>query len=94
MNIITIINDFVDPFIMQIVIVPLISIGIGVWISVKKMKFIISPIITFLISLMYSKFFLDLPLDSLLAFEWEIRFSILSLIISIIIIKLKNTTKI
>lgn len=90
MGIVDKINKFIDPFIMQLIIIPLIAIGFGVYISTKKNNLLIGPIVTFLISLFFSKFILLLPLSSLLKFEWEIRFSLLSFIISLIVIKLKN----
>lgn len=90
MGIVDKINKFVDPFVMQLIIIPLISIGFGVYISIKKDNVLIAPIVTFLISLIFSKFILLLPMSSLLKFEWEIRFSLLSLIISFIAIKFKK----
>ncbi|WP_343102097.1 DUF2651 family protein [Romboutsia sp. MSSM.1001216sp_RTP31141st1_G3_RTP31141_220114] len=90
MDIIKFINENTDPFIMQLVIVPFISIGLGVLVSIKTKKVFLAPLITFILSFIYTKFFVGIPLDHNFKFGWEIIFSISSLIISLIIRGLTN----
>lgn len=84
MEIIKFINSNVDPFIMQLLIVPFISIGLGVFVSRKTKIVFLAPLITFILSFIYTKFFLGLSWEQVLKFEWEFIFSILSLIITLI----------
>lgn len=80
MEIIKVINENVDPFLMQLVVVPAIAIGGGVFIAVKTRIYLIAPIITCLLSFIYTIFFLNI-LDIT---QWEIILSITSLIISLL----------
>ncbi|MBO3443713.1 hypothetical protein [Clostridium sp. CCUG 7971] len=84
MDIIKFINSNVDPFIMQLLIVPFISIGLGVFVSRKTRVVFLAPLITFVLSFIYTKFFLGLPWEKILRFEWGFIFSTLSLIIALI----------
>ncbi|RDY29120.1 hypothetical protein CHL78_002100 [Romboutsia weinsteinii] len=88
MNIIDFINNAVDPFIMQIIIVPIISIGVGILISVYTKIAIAAPVITLLINLVYENYFLKLFRDKFYLSQWSIFLPILSLILSLVIIYL------
>ncbi|WP_430786624.1 NUDIX hydrolase [Virgibacillus flavescens] len=90
--------DKIDPFVMQLVIVPFLVIFLGVLASVYFRKTFIAPIVTLWLNVIYeiwySKFFypdLEISLTS-----WNILFPIISLVISYgIISKLnKNNRKI
>lgn len=80
MEIIRFINENVDPFLMQLVVVPAIAIGVGVFVAVKTRLYLIAPFITFFLSCIYTIFFLNI-LDIT---SWEMIFPIISLIISLL----------
>jgi hypothetical protein len=84
MEIIKFINSNVDTFIMQLLIVPFISIGLGVLVSRKTKIVFLAPLITFILSFIYTKFFLGLPWEQICTFEWKFLFSISSLTIALL----------
>lgn len=45
--------ESIDPFIMQLVIIPLSVVVIGVWIAIYFRKFLLGPIITLILNLIY-----------------------------------------
>lgn len=59
-NEIRFINKSVDPFLMQIVVVPVIAIGVGGFVAVKTRLYLIAPVITFLLSFISNIFFLNI----------------------------------
>lgn len=74
----------IDPFIMQLVIVPLIVIGFGVAVSIVTKKLFIAPIITLILNLMYefSYFKIIYPELPMNFSSWNIIYPIVSFIIS------------
>ncbi|QUW22438.1 hypothetical protein JSQ81_02295 [Sporosarcina sp. Marseille-Q4063] len=76
--------EFVDPFLMQLVIIPIVVIGLGVLMSVITKKVFVGPIVTLVLNLIYEvwhfkKYYPDLELQ---VSSWNIIFPIISLMIS------------
>jgi len=71
----------VNPLVMQLVIIPIISIGSGVLVSIIKKKFYIGPIITLIFNLLVEILFFN-KLSS-----WIFVFLILSLVFSFIFVR-------
>jgi len=85
----------VDPFLMQLVIIPFVVIGLGVLAAKRSRKFIVGPFITFILTFSYN--FLSLisyyPESELFEasayrymFGWCLIFPLISLVISYIIV--------
>lgn len=64
---------------MQFIIVPIITISLGVFISIKTRSYLTAPVITFLLSFTYTKLFLNTSVIS----SWEVILPMASLIISL-----------
>jgi hypothetical protein len=76
--------ELVDPFLMQLVIIPFIVIGLGVLMSVITKKVFIGPIVTLLLNLFYEiwyskRYYPELELQ---VSSWNIIFPLISLMIS------------
>ena len=56
---------------MQLLIVLFISIGLDVFVSRKTKIVILAPLITFILSFIYTRFFLDLSWEEICHFEWS-----------------------
>lgn len=77
----------VDPFIMQLLIVPLVVIGLGVGVAAITRKFYLGPVVTFLLTFLnnfsYFKIFYpghDVSLRTLLS--WCLIYPVTSLLVS------------
>lgn len=86
MSLIELINQSIDPFLMQLVIVPCIVIGFGVFVSIVVKKILIPPIITLILNILYERYFLGCLEVDLGPSSWNVTFTIVTLIISLIII--------
>ena len=73
--------DSIDPFLLQLVIIPIIVIGVGVSVAIIKRKFYIRPIITLILN-----GFIEICIFNTLS-SWCIIFSILSLVLSFLLVK-------
>lgn len=86
----------IDPFLMQLFIVPLIVIGLGVLTSILTKKVFVAPLITLLLNLLFetwhSKYYFHI--NEISYTSWNIIFSIISLIFSWIVLSvLKQESK-
>ncbi|WP_172370321.1 hypothetical protein [Sporosarcina jiandibaonis] len=84
--------EHVDPFLMQLVIIPFIVIGLGVLLSVITKKVFVGSIVTLLLNLLYEvwhfkQYYPDLELQ---VSSWNIIFPVISLIISWLAVGLKK----
>lgn len=89
-------NGAIDPFIMQLFIVPLCVIGIGVIVSSLTKKVFIAPFITLLLNLLYETWYMKqyYPEHQLSYTSWNIAFPLMSLMIAWIVISfLKQKNK-
>lgn len=84
--------DLIAPFMMQLVIVPLVVIGLGVLVSYILKNIFIGPLITLFLNILYEIWYiahyyhkLELTLTS-----WNIIFSAISLLISWIVVSIKK----
>lgn len=87
MSFIQLINESVDPFLMQLVVVPIIVIGCGVSVSVVTKKITVAPAITLALNILYERYFLGLDEFDFALNSWNVTFTVTSLIISLTIIK-------
>lgn len=56
-------HDSIDPFLLQLVILPIVSIVLGIAVSLFKKQIILAPIVTFIAFILtYSMFFHFFPL--------------------------------
>ncbi|WP_139891482.1 hypothetical protein [Bacillus sp. D386] len=80
--------DTMDPFLLQLVIVPTIVIGLGVLVSAITNKIFIGPLVTLIANLIFevwhSKYYYQYPDISFS--KWNIIFPSISLFLSAIIV--------
>lgn len=79
--------ESIDPIVMQLVIVPMIVIGIGVTLALLTKRVYIGPVTTMLLTLSYnywyfSSFFPDSELSFTMVSSWCIIFPLISLYLS------------
>ena len=84
--------DSIDPFMMQLFIVPLIVIGLGILVSYTLKNIFIGPLITLFLNILYEVWYiehyyhkLELTLTS-----WNIIFPEISLLISWIVVSIQK----
>ena len=79
-----------DPFLMQLVIVPLIVIGLGVLVAVLVKKAWLSPLLTLGLNILYEYWYMNhyYP-DSNMSFtSWNVIFPVFSWLISWVLINI------
>lgn len=76
--------ESMDPFLMQLFIVPLIVIGLGLLISILTKKVFVAPLITLLLNLLYETWYMkhNYPEHEISYTSWNIIFPVISLLIS------------
>lgn len=90
--------ELIDPFLMQLFILPLIVIGLGVLVSILAKKVFLAPLITLLLNTLYETWYMNhyYPDNEVsynfwdISSSWNIIFSVISLIISFIVVKNKK----
>lgn len=87
--------EVIDPFVMQLFIVPLVVIGLGVLVSYITKKIFIAPIVTLLLNLLYEFWYMKyFYLETEVTFtSWNIYFPIFSLVFALAVVlsqKYKN----
>lgn len=88
--------ELIDPFIMQLFIVPLIVIGLGLLASIIAKKVFIAPLITLLLNLLYETWYMKhyYPEHEISYTSWNIIFPVISLVISLVVVSaLKQKSK-
>ncbi|WP_042473212.1 hypothetical protein [Bacillus ndiopicus] len=80
--------DLLDPFVMQLIIVPVIVIGIGLLVSFFTKKVLVAPLITLLLNLLYETWYMKsyYPELEMSYTSWNIIFPVISLVISLAIV--------
>lgn len=87
----------IDPFVMQLFIVPVVTIGAGVFASLFSKKVFLAPIVTLLINVLYEIWYAKVyyEYDTINFSSWNIILPVLSLGIAWIVVtvnKQKETT--
>jgi len=87
--------ESIDPFLMQLFIVPLIAIGLGILGFFYTKKILVAPLITLLLNLLYEIWYWNFhyPGSEILFSSWNIIFPVISFAIAfvtVIIQKLKS----
>ena len=90
--------ESIDPIIMQLVIVPIIVIGIGILLAILTKKVYIGPITTMLLTLSYNhwyftSFFPNSELSFTMISSWCIIFPLISLYLSWVFVLQPHTIK-
>lgn len=84
--------DSIDPFLMQLVLIPIIVIGLGVMLATITKKVFIGPLVTLILNLLYelwySKYYY--PDSELIITSWNIIFPLISLVISGIFVSVRK----
>jgi hypothetical protein len=77
--------ESIDPFIMQLFIIPLIVIGLGVLVSALTRKVVIGPFVTLILNLLYETWYMKhyYPEREISYTTWNIIFPAISLVISL-----------
>lgn len=78
--------ELMDPFLMQSVTIPFITIGYGVLASVFSKKILVSPIVTLIINALYEIYYFKEYYSEISFTSCNIIFPIVSLVISLIIV--------
>ncbi|GAA0492916.1 hypothetical protein GCM10008986_19170 [Salinibacillus aidingensis] len=82
-----------DPFVMQLIIIPFIVIGLGVLLAAVTKKIFIGPLATLILNLLYevcySMYFY--PDSELIFSSWNIIFPLLSLVFSAIFVWVRKS---
>ncbi|MEH7107469.1 DUF2651 family protein [Bacillus sp. JJ1764] len=80
--------EFIDPFIMQLFIIPLIVIGLGVLVSALFKKVVIGPFVTLILNLLYETWYMKhyYPEHEISYTSWNIIFPAISLVISWVVV--------
>lgn len=88
--------ELIDPFIMQLFIVPLIVIGLGLLASIIAKNVFVAPLITLLLNLLYETWYMKhyYPEHEISYTSWNIIFPVISLVISLVVVSaLKHKSK-
>ncbi|RPF55268.1 DUF2651 family protein [Aquisalibacillus elongatus] len=80
--------DSIDPFLMQLVILPIIVIGLGVLGAALTKKFWLGPLITLVLNLLYELWYSSYyyPESDTIFTSWNVILPIISLIISFMVV--------
>jgi hypothetical protein len=76
----------IDPFLMQLVIIPFITIGCGVISSIFLKKVYVAPIVTFIITALDEIYYFKHYYSEIRLTSWSIILPVVSLVIALIII--------
>ncbi|MEI5908953.1 hypothetical protein WAK64_18045 [Bacillus spongiae] len=74
--------ESIDPFLMQLFIVPLIVIGLGLLASIIVKKALVAPLITLLLNLLYETWYMKHFFSEINYTSWNIIFPVISFGIS------------
>jgi hypothetical protein len=91
--------EAIDPFIMQVMIVPIVVIGLGTIAAAAAKKIYIGPIVTLVITLIYngwyfSHMFAGVRIPIAMIFSWCIMFPFFSLVLSWAFVSFKDSLKV
>ena len=82
----------IDPFLMQLLIVPFIVIGLGVLVSILAKKWFVAPFITLFLNILYETWYMKhyYPEHDISYTSWNIIFPIISLVVSWVVLSVVN----
>lgn len=80
--------DLMDPFLIQLIIVPIIVIGLGVLVAYVAKKTFIGPLTTLFLNILYEILYIMhyYPKSEITLSSWNIIFPLISLIFSFIVV--------
>lgn len=85
---------FIDPFLMQLFVVPLFVIGIGVLVAALMRKWWIGPLVTLLLNLAYETWYNVYYYEFSLQYtSWNVIFPVISLGFSLMIVAMLKMAK-
>lgn len=78
----------IDPFLMQLFIVPFIVIGLGLLVTIFAKKVFVAPLITLLLNILYETWYMKhyYPEHEISYTSWNIIFPLISLVFSWILV--------
>lgn len=84
--------ESIDPFVMQLFIVPLLVIGFGLLISILVKKIIVAPLITLLLNLLYETWYMKhyYPEHDISYTSWNIIFPVISFVVSLLVVTMRK----
>ena len=88
--------ESIDPFLMQLFIVPTIVIGLGLLVAILAKRIFVAPLITLLLNLLYETWYMKhyYPELELSYTSWNIIFPVFSLVTSLAVMSvLKENRK-
>ncbi|MDL4842399.1 hypothetical protein [Aquibacillus rhizosphaerae] len=82
----------VDPFVMQLIIIPIIVIGLGVLLATITKKIWVGPLVTLVLNLLYEVWYsmYYYPDLELIITSWNIIFPIISLVLSLVFVLVRK----
>ena len=80
--------ESIDPFLMQLFIVPTIVIGLGLLVAILSKRVFVAPLITLLLNLLYETWYIKhyYPELEISYTSWNIIFPLFSLVFSWVIV--------
>lgn len=88
--------DSIDPFVRQLIIVPFIVIGLGIFIAIISKKLVLGTLTTLLLNMLYEFWYMNQYSEMKLT-VWNIIFPLITLFVSwlvLAIIKQENKTEV
>ena len=81
-------TESIDPFLMQLFIVPTIVIGLGLLVAILSKRVFVAPLITLLLNLLYETWYIKhyYPELEISYTSWNIIFPLFSLVFSWVIV--------
>jgi hypothetical protein len=85
----------IDPFVMQLIIIPFIVIGLGVLLATITKKVFIGPLVTLILNLLYEVWYSMnyYPNSGLNITSWNIIFPLISLVVSALFVFVRKENK-
>ncbi len=82
----------IDPFVMQLIVIPLIVIGLGVLLATITIKIFIGPLVTLILNLLYEVWhsMYYYPDSELIITSWNVIFPLISLFVSVIFVLVRK----
>ena len=82
----------IDPFVMQLIIIPIIVIGLGVLLATITKKIWVGPLVTLVLNLLYEVWYsmYYYPDSELIITSWNIIFPIISLVLSVVFVLVRK----
>lgn len=84
--------DSMDPFLMQLVIIPLIVIGLGGLVAYIIKNVFIGPLATLVLNILYEIWYMKhyYPESEITLSSWNIIFPVISLVVSWVVVSIRK----